>query len=125
MARVAVRKGNAHEPRTVSPLIFGLSIGKLIADKLYDARTMRAFLDNQSVEAVIPPRRNSWISPPSVDMAIYKSRHLVENAFADLKQFRGIATRYCKLAETFAALVSLCCFVINTRPTRRGPSPYA
>ena len=30
-----------------------------------------------------------------------------ENAFADYKQFWGLATRYCKLACTFAGLVNL------------------
>ena len=35
-------------------------------------------------------------------MDAYKARHLAENAFADVKQFRGIATCYCKLALTFA-----------------------
>ena len=58
-------------------------------------------------------------------MAAYQARHLVENTFADLNQFRGIATRYCKLAATYLALVSLVAFVVNTRPSRRGASPHA
>ena len=57
-------------------------------------------------------------------MAAYQARHLVENTFADLKQFRGIATRYCKLATTYLALVTLAAVVINTRDTRRGASPH-
>ena len=125
MARFAVRKGNAHEPRTVSPLIAELSVGKMVADKLYDSKSMRGLLANRGIDAVIPPQRNRWRNPPTADMDAYKARHLVENAFADIKHFRGIATRYCKLAETFTALVALVCFVVNTRATRRGPSPYA
>ena len=57
-------------------------------------------------------------------MAAYQARHLVENTFADLKQFRGIATRYCKLAVTYLALVALTAVVVNTRTTRRGASPH-
>ena len=57
-------------------------------------------------------------------MAAYQARHLVENTFADLKQFRGIATRYCKLAATYLALVSLVAVVVNIRSTRRGASSH-
>ena len=46
-------------------------------------------------------------------MEAYKARHLVENAFADLKQFRGIATRYCKLALTFGEMFALCYWLIS------------
>ena len=53
-----------------------------------------------------------------------KARHLVENAFADIRQFRGIATSYCKLDLTFTELLSLVCFVVNTRSTRWGASPH-
>lgn len=41
----------------------------------------------------------------------YKARHLIENLFARLKQFRRIATRYEKLARNFAAFVTIGCFM--------------
>ena len=72
---------------------------------------------------MIPPLKLRS-NPPPCDMAAYQARHLVENTFADLKQFRGIATRYCKLAATYLALTLLVAVVINTRTTRRGPSPH-
>ena len=56
-------------------------------------------------------------------MAAYQARHLIENTFADLKQFRGIATGCCKLTTTYLALVSLLAVVVNIRSNRRGPSP--
>jgi len=86
-------------------------------------RPLREFIANGATEAVIPPKRNRKIQY-DYDEHAYKARHLVENAFADLKHFRGIATRYCKLASTFVSMLSLCCFVVNTRATRRGASPY-
>lgn len=95
----------------------------MLADKAYDSRRIRDALGDAGIKAVIPPR-SSHADPPHCDMDAYKARHLVENAFADLKQFRGVATRYCKLAVTYGELLSLCCFVVNTRATRRGPSPY-
>jgi transposase len=56
--------------------------------------------------AVIPPRSNRC-SPRPFDWDLYKARHLIENFFAKLKQFRAIATRYDKTARNFLAAVYL------------------
>ena len=56
--------------------------------------------------AVIPPRRNR-LNPPEFDRELYKARHLIENFFCKLKQFRAIATRYDKTARNFLAAVYL------------------
>lgn len=98
-------------------------MGRFLADKAYDARPLRNRLTEQGGEPVIPSRRSAK-RPVACDMEAYKVRHLVENAFADIKRFRGIATRYCKLTLTFTELLSLVCFVVNTRPSRRGASPH-
>jgi transposase len=37
----------------------------------------------------------------------YRDRHLVENAFCRLKDFRRVATRYDKLAANFLSAVAL------------------
>jgi transposase len=37
----------------------------------------------------------------------YKARHLIENFFFKLKQFRTIATRYDKTARNFVAVLQL------------------
>ena len=79
----------------------------LIADKAFDA-------DNRVIEplaasgktAVIPPR-SSRRSPRPFDRDLYKARHLIENFFAKLKQFRAIATRYDKTARNFLAAIHL------------------
>ena len=56
--------------------------------------------------AVIPPRANQ--SPPrDYDRVLYGARHLIENFFAKIKQFRAIATRYEKIARNFLAAVQL------------------
>lgn len=94
-----------------------------MADKAYDSQANRDRLAAAGAATVIPPRRDQRSTPQVCDMAAYRARHLVENTFADLKQFRGVATRYCKLATTYTALVCLACTVINTRPTRRQASP--
>ncbi len=51
----------------------------------------------------------------------YRSRHLVENFFVDLKQFRGIATHYCKLAESYVAFINLAGWFLDTKATGRTP----
>ena len=79
----------------------------LIADKAFDA-------DERVIEplaaagktAVIPSKANRR-SPRDYDRDLYKARHLIENFFAKLKQFRAIATRYDKTARNFLAAVHL------------------
>jgi len=41
------------------------------------------------------------------DQNLYKARHLIENCFAKLKQFRAIATRYDKTARNFLGGIHL------------------
>lgn len=44
-----------------------------------------------------------------MDWALYRYRHLVENAFARLKQFRAMATRYDKLKRNYESTVAMAC----------------
>src|SRR6478752_4074976 len=60
---------------------------------------------------VIPPKSNRR-SPRTYDRDLYKARHLIENFFARLKQFRAIATRYDKTARNFLAAVHLAAAVV-------------
>jgi transposase len=79
----------------------------LIADKAFDAgaRVLEP-LTAAGKTAVIPPRTNRS-SPRHYDQELYAARHLIENFFAKLKQFRAIATRYEKTARNFLAAVQL------------------
>jgi transposase len=61
--------------------------------------------------AVIPPRRNRK-RPRNYDKELYKARHLIENFFAKLKQYRAIATRYDKRARNFLGAIYLAASVI-------------
>lgn len=117
--------GNAAEANELEALLQDSPghISRLLADKAYDSGPLREGLTERGIEPVIPARSN-WIDPPPHDAEVYKARHLVENVFADLKQFRGIATRYHKLAATFIALVQLHTWQLNTKRKRRPASPY-
>lgn len=60
---------------------------------------------------MIPPKRNRT-HPREYDKHLYKARHLIENFFAKLKQYRAIATRYDKLAQNFQGAIYLAATVI-------------
>ena len=79
----------------------------LIADKAFDAdaRVLEP-LAAAGKTAVIPPRANRS-SPRSYDRELCAARHLIENFFAKIKQFRAIATRYEKTATSFMGVLCL------------------
>ena len=77
-------------------------IKRLIADKAYDANSLRQLLDAQGAEAVIPSTMTRR-QPIPYNKTIYRERNLIERMFARLKDFRRIATRYDKLARNFLA----------------------
>ena len=83
----------------------------LLADKGYDSDAIVAKVEGQGAQAVIPPRKNRK-GPRGCDKALYKLRHLVENAFLHLKRWRGIATRYAKNLSSFAAAVHIRCLAL-------------
>lgn len=88
------------------------SIPAFLADKAYDAQErVLDLLKKAGVQGVIPPKKNRK-EPRAYDEDMYKARHLIENFFAKLKQYRAIATRYDKRAETFLGAVYLAAAVI-------------
>ena len=90
----------------VAPLIRGVSFDALLADKAFDADWLLQYLDQRGATAVIPPKANRKIQR-DFDTEVYKWRHLVENYFAKIKEFRGIATRYDKTDCSYAACWNL------------------
>ena len=77
-------------------------IRRLLADKGYDANSLRRMLDTQKTAAVIPSTA-SRKAPISYDRRAYRQRNLIERMFCRLKDFRRVATRYDKLARNFLA----------------------
>lgn len=55
---------------------------------------------------MIPPKANRKTDIPC-DFAMYRWRHLAENFFCALKNFRRVATRYDKTDQSFAAIINL------------------
>jgi transposase len=84
----------------------------LIADKAFDAEArVIEPLAQAGKTAVIPPKANRKNLRP-YDRDLYQARHLIENFFAKLKQYRAIATRYDKRATYFLAALHLAPVVI-------------
>ena len=93
---------------TVAPALLGRAVGAryVLADKGYDADALRRQLRQAGAVPVIPGRstRKRRIV---FDQARYRERHLVENAFCRIKDYRRVATRYDKLAANFLSTVAL------------------
>ena len=58
------------------------------------------------------PRR---ATPLQIDAEMYKWRHLIENFFCKLKEFKRIAMRADKTDQSFEAMIYLAAAVINSR----------
>lgn len=88
-------------------LLENICADALLADKAYDAdERVLSRLKVINCEAVIPSKSNRK-NPREYDKFLYKARHLIENFFAKLKQYRAIATRYDKKARNFLGGVYL------------------
>jgi transposase len=97
--------GQASDLQGADVLLGSLPAMTVIADKGYDAdERVLTPLEQTGKTAVIPPRANRK-QQRAYDKDLYKARHLIENFFAKLKQFRAIATRYDKTATNFLAAI--------------------
>ena len=84
---------------------------RLLADKGYDANSLRERLAASETQAVIPSAR-SRKTPIPHDVEAYRDRNLIERAFCRLKDSRRIATRYDKLAVNCASAVAIAAVII-------------
>ena len=114
LVRFLLLPGQAHDMKGVAPLIKGVPLGALLADKAFDANWLLAELDEKGATAVIPPKSNRKVQR-DYDEEVYKWRHLVENYFAKIKEFRAIATRYDKTDSSYAANWNLAATLIASR----------
>ena len=102
--------GEVHDCSVAPQLIEKLQAADvIIADKGYDSQAIRELIDKRGSKSVIPRRSNSVTGNKEMDWGLYKNRHLVENAFARLKHFRGLATRYDKLKRNYESVVAMVC----------------
>ncbi len=123
---VALSAGQAHESRYATPLLDSVRVPRQAAgrprrrpaavagDKGYSYPAIRAWLRRYGVRAVIPERRDQVARrahrpgrKPAFDRAAYRRRHVIENCVGWLKEARGVATRFEKLALHYLGLLKL------------------
>jgi len=114
LVRFVLLPGQRFDTVGVEPLIEGLSFDALIADKAFDSNAIVADLNERGARIVISqhPRR---AKPLPLDEEMYKWRHLIENFFCKLKEFKRIALRADKTDQSFKAIIHLAAAVINSR----------
>jgi putative transposase len=122
---IVVTPGQSHDCPALLPMLAELRVprvgpgrprtrpDKLLADKAYSSRAVRVHLRAQKVIAVIPDkadqiahrqhRGSNGGRPPVFDAHEYKNRNVIERAINVFKNWRGIATRYDKLALVYRA----------------------
>lgn len=93
----------------------------VLADRAYPSKASRRYLRSRGITAVIPEKADHVRArkakgsaggrPPNFDKQADKGRNVVERAFAKVKQWRGLATRYDKLAVVFRAAAVLSAIV--------------
>ncbi len=114
LIRFVLLPGQRHDTVGVAPLIRDVPFDALLGDKAFDVDWLRAELNQRGASAVIPPKANRK-QQIVYDKDMYRWRHLVENYFAKIKEFRGIATRYDKTDTSYRANLNLVATVIAMR----------
>lgn len=114
LVRFRLMPGQRYDSVEVPPLIDGIAFDGLIADKAFDSNALVAELNDHGARIVISqhPARAQKLR---IDPDIYAWRHLIENFFCKLKDFKRIAMRACKTDQSFEAMVYLAAAVINSR----------
>ena len=117
---VEVTPGQTHEATMLEPLLSDVKIGgkpgaprkrfeTVAGDKGYDGTELRQTIRDHGSKPLIPHRRRPDGSYPEeaegFDKGLYKRRNVVERLIGKLKEYRRVATRYDKLAESFRCFV--------------------
>lgn len=125
---ITVAPGQAGDAPAALPLLSQLRVprphgrprtrpDRLRGDKAYSSRAIRTHLRGRGILAVIPEpadqirhrqrRGPRGGRPPAFDASDYRNRNVIERRFCHLKQWRGLATRYDKLAIVYRAAAVL------------------
>ncbi len=114
LVRFVLLPGQRHDTVGVAPLIRDIEFGGLIADKAFDSDWIITDMNERGAQIVISqrPRR---LKALDIDDEIYKWRHLIENFFCKLKEFKRIAMRSDKTDKSFKAMIYVCSAIINSR----------
>ena len=114
LVRFTLLPGQRFDTVGLAPLIEGVAFEALIADTAFDSNDIVADLNERGAKVVIAqhPRRTR---PLDLDREMSRWRHLIENFFCKLKEFKRIALRSDKTDQSFEAMIHLAAAVINSR----------
>jgi transposase len=103
--RFILSGGNASDPKFGIPLLTGLPVRHVLADKAFDTCAILDFFESEGAQQVIPqrmcvPRKRAF------DPVKYKLKNRIERTIGKLKQIRRIATQYDRIPQNYMA--SLC-----------------
>ena len=112
--RFELLPGQRYDTVGVAPLIEGVEFGGLIADKAFDSNWIIEELNERGAMICIS-QRPQRLNKLQIDTEIYKWRHLIENFFGKLKEFKRIAMRSDKTDQSFAAMIYAAAAIINAR----------
>jgi transposase len=126
---VLLTAGNVNDTTMFAPLLAALRVARigpgrprsrpdyLVADKGYSSRANRTLLRRRGISHTIAQpadqaanRRRKGSAggrPVGFDPARYARRNVVERGFCQLKQWRGLSTRYDKHARNYAGALDL------------------
>ena len=103
MERGAVKRQRRGRPR--------LRPARVAGDKGYSSPTVRRYLKERRIGAVIPTKADE-VPDPTFDRVAYRERNVVERLINRLKQWRRIATRYEKRAANYLAMLTLAAILL-------------
>jgi transposase len=125
MRRLRIARHGPGRPRTRP--------GRLLGDKAFSNRAIRAYLRRRRITATIPEpadqithranRGGKGGRPPAFDPIAYRDRNTVERAFNKLKAFRAVALRTDKRDYIYRGTIDVASIKIWLRdPVRNDPS---
>lgn len=92
-------------------LLEGRTASAVLADRAYDAKSLREQIAAMGAMAVIPTHRTRAVQIPH-DTLIYQCRNRIERCFNKLKHFRRFATRYDRRAIHFLSFTHIAAAMI-------------
>ncbi|GAA2776398.1 hypothetical protein GCM10010440_78300 [Kitasatospora cinereorecta] len=114
LVRFVLMPANRYDTIGVAPLIKGIEFNALLADKAFDSNWIIEDMNARGAKIVIS-QRPQRVAPLDIDKEMYKWRHLIENYFQKLKEFKRIAMRSDKTDTSYAAIINLCAALINSK----------
>ena len=109
--RMLATAGTVADYTRAEALLDGIAAEHLLADRGYDTNAALAAARARGMAPALPPKRNRKVAR-EYDRALYQARHLVENGFGKLKEWRGVATRYAKNSASFLAICRIRALVL-------------